>query len=75
MLRLKDIQLYSWPLLDNWEGKAGYVWRIAPDTPEQDITPKDYLHKEDIVSTTVHGDSVAGIPVHCKYTISGNTHL
>ena len=23
----------------------------------------------------LHGDSVAGIPVHCKYTISGNTHL
>jgi hypothetical protein len=59
VLRLKDIQLYSWPLLDNWEGKAGYVWRIAPDTPEQDIAPKDYLHKEDIVSTTMQGDTVA----------------
>ena len=33
VLRLKDIKFSSWPLLDNWEGKAGYVWRIAPDTP------------------------------------------
>ena len=59
VLRLKDIQLFSWPLLDNWEGKAGYVWRIAPDTPEADIAPQDCLHKEDVVQTQVQGDRVA----------------
>ena len=58
VLRLKDIKLYSWPLLDNWEGKAGYVWRIAPDTPETDIDPKEYLTPNDVIRTTVQGDFV-----------------
>ena len=58
VLRLKDIKLYSWPLLDNWEGKAGYVWRIALDTPETDIDPKEYLTPNDFIRTTVQGDFV-----------------
>ena len=59
VLRLKDIKFYSYPLIDNWEGKAGYVWRIAPDTPETDIDPKEYLTPNDIIRTTVQGDFVA----------------
>lgn len=58
VLRLKGITLHSWPLLDNWEGKAGYVWRIAPNTPETDVATQEYLHPEDIVRTTMQGDSV-----------------
>ena len=59
VLRLKDIKFYSYPLIDNWEGKAGYVWRIAPNTPETDIAPKEYLTPNDIIRTTVQGDFVA----------------
>ena len=58
VLRVKSIRLSSWPLLDNWEGKAGYVWRIAPNTPEEDIAKQEYLSKDDIIRTTVQGDSV-----------------
>ena len=58
VLRLKDIKFGSWPLLDNWEGKAGYVWRIAPDTPVEDVAKDDYLHPDEILQTTVQGDFV-----------------
>ena len=40
VLRLKGIRLYGWPLIDNWEGKAGYVWRIAPETSGGVPAPK-----------------------------------
>ena len=51
VLRLKSIKFGCWPLIDNWEGKAGYVWRIAPDTPETDLSAKDYLRPQDIICT------------------------
>lgn len=58
VLRLKGIRFSSWPLIDNWEGKAGYVWRIAPDTPEDDLTPADFLRPSDLVCTQMKGDSL-----------------
>ena len=58
VLRLRNITLRDYALLDNWEGKSGAVWRIAPDTPEADIRKNDYLRKEDIVRSTVQGDLV-----------------
>ena len=59
VLRLKNIRLSGYPLIDNWEGKAGYVWRIAPDTPEADLSTNDYLRPSDIVRTQLQGDLLA----------------
>ena len=56
VLRLKGIKLGSWPLFDNWEGKAGYVWRIAPDTAEEEVGIDDFLHPADLVMTKMNGD-------------------
>ena len=56
VLRLKAIRLSAYPLLDNWEGKAGYVWRLAPDTPETDLSANDYLRPSDIVRGQMQGD-------------------
>ena len=56
VLRLNNIRLGNWPLLDNWEGKAGYVWRIAPDTPEEDVPNSDFLRPSDLVITKMQGD-------------------
>ena len=56
VLRLKDIKFSSWPLLDNWEGKAGYVWRIAPDTPDKDVALTDFLRPEDLVYAKMDHD-------------------
>lgn len=56
VLRLKNIHFSSWPLIDNWEGKAGYVWRIAPDTREDEVTPNDMLRPSDLVYAKMDGD-------------------
>ena len=56
VLRLKNIRLSSWPQIDNWEGKAGYVWRIAPDTPEADIPKTDQLRPQDLIVFQMQGD-------------------
>ena len=58
VLRLKDIKFRSWPLIDNWEGKAGYVWRIAPETPNEDVPVSDYLSPSDLIRGEIVGDLV-----------------
>ena len=58
VLRLKGIKFGSWPLIDNWEGKAGYVWRIAPETPDIDLPYEDFLHPRDIKPFKMQGDYV-----------------
>lgn len=55
VLRLKNIKLGSFPLLDNWEGKAGYVWRIAPDTPIEDIGNDEFLRPTELVYSHIKG--------------------
>jgi len=59
VLRLKNIRLSNYALFDNWEGKAGFVWRIAPDTPDTDVAMKDFLRADEIVRSSVQGDVVA----------------
>ena len=61
VLRLKGIRLYAWPLLDNWEGKSGAVWRIAPDTPAEDIPDYDFLRPQDIVQGKMQDGDVVDI--------------
>ncbi len=58
VLRLKNIKFGSWSLIDNWEGKAGYVWRIAPDTSKEELSADDYLRPQDIIYTKMDGDMV-----------------
>ena len=58
VLRLKDIKFRSWPLIDNWEGKAGYVWRIAPETPNEDVPVSDYLSPSDLIRCEIVGNLV-----------------
>ncbi len=58
VLRLKSLRLGSYPLIDNWEGKAGFVWRKAPETPKEDLSADDYLRSEDVVQFRMDGDLV-----------------
>ncbi len=58
VLRLKGVKFGSWPLIDNWEGKAGYVWRLAPETPEVDLPMDDFLRPQDVVAFKMQGDYV-----------------
>lgn len=56
VLRLKGIKFYSWALIDNWEGKAGYVWRIAPEATEDDLPFTDFLRPTDVIPFLMKGD-------------------
>ena len=56
VLRLKSIKFYSWALIDNWEGKAGYVWRIAPEATEDDLPFTDFLRPSDVIPFLMKGD-------------------
>ncbi len=58
VLRLKNIRLGTLPTVDNWEGKAGFVWRIAPETPPTDLRRKDLLYAADLVHIPLNGDRV-----------------
>ena len=58
VLRLKDLRVGTLPAVDNWEGKAGYVWRIAPVTPEEDLGRKSHVYTSEMVRTTMNGDMV-----------------
>ena len=67
VLRLKNILLGTLPTIDNWEGKAGFTWRIAPDTPAEDLREKDYLYASDLVHIPLNGDQV-------KVNLKGGTY-
>ena len=58
VLRLKGIKFRSSPLIDNWEGKGGYVWRIAPETPNEDVPVSDYLSPSDLIRGEIVGNLV-----------------
>ena len=81
VLRLKNLKLGSYPLIDSWEGKAGYVWRIAPDTPEEDIAASDCVRSDQMLCSTMQGDTVAmTLPAGCwriiriGHTSTGHTN-
>ena len=56
VLRVKNIRLGTVPAIDNWEGKAGLVWRIAPDMPAEHLNRKQRTHLYQITTTQMKGD-------------------
>ena len=48
VLKLKEIRLSDQQRIDQWEGKSGLVWRIAPETTAEDITDEECVKLEDI---------------------------
>ena len=59
-LGLKNATFYSQPRIDNWEGKAGYVWRIAPDTDPKELPDSICWQQRKIAQLTLEGDRVTG---------------
>ena len=58
VLRLKGIKFYDWALIDNWEGKAGYIWRSAPEATEDDLPFTDFLRPQDVICRKMNGDEL-----------------
>jgi hypothetical protein len=61
VLRVKSIRLLPFVTLDNYEGKAGYVWRIAPDTPDEDVALDDFVRTSDVVCGKIQSDNLVDI--------------
>ena len=57
-LGLKNATFYSQPRIDNWEGKAGYVWRIAPEANAQELPDSICWKQREIARLTLDRDSV-----------------
>ena len=51
------------PKIDNWEGKAGYAWRIAPATTNEEIPDADCMRKQDLIRLQLAGDKIVGAVV------------
>ncbi len=48
VLRIKNIELSETARIDNWEGKSGIIWRIAPKW-ENEISDKDFAPVDKII--------------------------
>ncbi|MBQ2209334.1 MAG: DNA-binding protein [Prevotella sp.] len=59
-LGLKNATFYAQPRIDNWEGKAGYVWRIAPKANAQELPDSICWQQQEIAQLTLEGDRVTG---------------
>lgn len=59
-LGLKNVTFYSQPRIDNWEGKAGYVWRIAPKANSKELPDSICWQQREIARLTLDGDKVTG---------------
>ena len=59
-LGLKNVVFHSQPRIDNWEGKAGYVWRIAPETNAEELPDSICWKQQEIGQLTLEGDRVTG---------------
>ncbi|MDR3651805.1 MAG: glycosyl hydrolase [Paludibacter sp.] len=51
-LKIKEIKLSSTPRINQWEGKAGLVWRVANETSSHEITTSDCTPKDKIINLT-----------------------
>jgi hypothetical protein len=51
-LMIKNIKLSSIPLIDQWEGKSGLVWRVANRTTKNEIPDKDCTPTNRIINLT-----------------------
>ena len=59
-LGLKNAVFHTQPRIDNWEGKAGYVWRIAPDSNADELPDSICWKQREIARLTLEGDRVTG---------------
>ena len=59
-LGLKNATFYTQPRIDNWEGKAGYVWRIAPKANGKELPDSICWKQREIARLTLEGDRVTG---------------
>lgn len=55
-LKVSGIVLSEEPLIDQYEGKSGAVWRISPETGKSYIPEEDCIAKEELINISSHVD-------------------
>jgi hypothetical protein len=82
-LKLGKLWLHTEPRLNQWEGKAGLVWRVAPATTPLELSDSDCVRKEEIIDLTRYmknGALTATLPrgewkvVRMGHTATGHTN-
>ncbi|MDR3118978.1 MAG: discoidin domain-containing protein [Mediterranea sp.] len=82
-LKLGRVWFHSEPRLNQWEGKSGAVWRVAPETTAEELSDSVCVRKEDIIDLTryMRGDTLtADLPqgtwkiVRLGHTSTGHTN-
>ncbi|MDE6691755.1 MAG: DNA-binding protein, partial [Muribaculaceae bacterium] len=51
-LKIKDIILSGDPRINQWEGKAGLVWRVAPQTTDSELPEELCVSRSEIIDLT-----------------------
>lgn len=51
-LKIKDIVLSGEPRVNQWEGKAGLVWRVAPQTSDTELPEELCVGRSEIIDLT-----------------------
>ena len=81
VLKLKEIRLSNQQRIDQWEGKSGLVWRIAPETTAEEITDEECVKLEDIRRVELKNGRLAEplpegtwIVVRIGHTSTGHTN-
>ena len=59
-LKIREIRFQGSPRLHQWEGKAGYVWRVARATTEQEIPSAMCVQPDEVIdlSASLTGDEL-----------------
>ena len=81
-LKIKDIVLHTAPRINQWEGKAGFVWRVASATTPDEIPTHESVKLKDIVTLPVlnNGALTINLPkgkwriIRMGHTATGHTN-
>lgn len=82
-LKIKNIVLSGEPKVNQWEGKAGLVWRVADATPAEEVTEELCVAPGEVIDLTVQvhdGTLTADLPkgewriLRLGHTSTGHTN-
>ena len=51
-LKIKQLRLHQEARLNQWEGKAGLVWRVAESTREEEVGKEDCYSLSQVINLT-----------------------
>ena len=81
-LKIKDIVLHAAPHIHQWEGKAGYVWRVASATTSEEVPDEACIQPEEYrqLALDAEGKLTAQLPegdwriLRMGHTSTGHTN-